>query len=40
MDPARPDPARADPYWLPLGAGQASGWVRWHGRTFGAIGKA
>ncbi len=40
MDPAHQDPARADPYWLPLGAGQASGWVRWYGRTFGAIGKA
>ena len=23
MDPARQDPARADLYWLPLGAGEA-----------------
>jgi hypothetical protein len=37
MDPAHQDPARVDLYWLPLGAGDASGWVRWNGRTFEAI---
>jgi len=31
------DPARVDLYWLPLGAGEASGCVRWNGRIFEAI---
>ena len=31
------DPARVDLYWLPLGAGEASGCVRWNGRIFEVI---
>ena len=37
MDPAHQDLARVDLYWLPLGAGDASGCVRWNGRIFEAI---
>ena len=37
MDPEHHDPARVDLYWLPLGAGDASGCVRWNGRIFKAI---
>ena len=37
MDSAHQDPARVVLYWLPLGAGEASGCVRWNGRTFEAI---
>jgi len=37
MDPAHQDLARVDLYWLPLGAGDASGCVRWNGRAFEAI---
>ena len=31
------DPTRVDLYWLPLGAGEAPGCVRWNGRIFEAI---
>ena len=31
------DRARVDLYWLPLGAGEASGCVRWNGRIFEVI---
>jgi hypothetical protein len=37
MDPAHQDPARVDLYWLPLGAGEASGCVRWNSRVFEAM---
>lgn len=37
MDPAHQYPARVDLYWLPLGAGDATGWVRRNGRIFEAI---
>jgi len=37
MDPVHQDPARVDLYWLPLGAGEASGCVRRNGRVFEAI---
>jgi hypothetical protein len=33
----RQDFARVDLYWLPLGAGDASGCARWNGRVFEAI---
>jgi hypothetical protein len=32
------DRARVDLYWLPLGAGDTSGCVRWNGRIFEALG--
>lgn len=34
---AAPRQARVDLYWLPLGAGETSGCVRWNGRLFEAI---
>jgi hypothetical protein len=34
---AAPRRARVDLYWLPLGAGETSGCVRWNGRLFEAI---
>lgn len=37
MDSAHQDLARVDLYWLPLGAGDGSGCVRWNGRLFEAI---
>ncbi len=37
MDPAHQGLARVDLYWLPLGAGDALGCVRWNGRIFEAI---
>lgn len=33
----RQDTARVDLYWLPLGAGDTSGCVRWNGRIFEAL---
>jgi hypothetical protein len=35
--PAVPQQARVDLYWLPLGAGQFLGCVRWNGRMFEAL---
>jgi hypothetical protein len=32
-----PDSPRVDLYWLPLGAGDGSGCVRWNGRAFEAL---
>ena len=35
--PGQPEGAGIELYWLPLGAGDASGCVRWNGRIFEAI---